>query len=119
MEKSNYGTVKTTNITPVEHVRIEMPKDEEQRKRAKKTTLMFLVISVVYVLSFLPNPTITIVRFVNPGAFSCIPFYLYLLLNYCIFINYVANSIIYAIIDTIFRTEIKKVYVKICCFFTK
>lgn len=89
--------------------------------RAKRTTLMFFLITVFFFLSYVPHLILKIFAFVIPNFVMNMSFagkVLYNTFVWCFFINNMANCFIYGFCDLRFRKEVKKMYTALFSFCT-
>lgn len=93
------------------------PKDKSKdTHRANKMTLVFVLITIVFGLSYFPHLTLKIVVFVDKDFVSRLSFaesVFYNTIIWCFFINNVANCFIYGFFDVRFRREISMIYNRI------
>ena len=90
------------------------PSANKQKLRLEKTTLMLFVVTLTYIVSFLPFLSLAIHRSVHPGDWEHISYggevvYQVFLRSYLI--NSCANPIIYSFFNSLFRRECKRM----CC----
>lgn len=84
--------------------------------RANKTTLVFLLITLVFGLSYFPHLALKIIVYVDKDFVSRMSFPVSVFYNtiiWCFFINNVANCFIYGFFDVRFRREISMLYNRI------
>lgn len=84
--------------------------------RAKRTTLMFLLITTVFFLSYFPHLALKVVAFMKKGFVENLPFPQKVAYNtfvWCFFLNNIANCFIYGFVDLRFRRELIKMYRKL------
>lgn len=84
--------------------------------RAKRTTLMFLLITVVFFLSYIPHLSLKIVVFMNKSFLPNASFtgkVVYHTVVWCFFVNNVANCFVYGFFDVRFRQEVRNMYRKL------
>ncbi|KAL4237697.1 hypothetical protein ACF0H5_002412 [Mactra antiquata] len=84
--------------------------------RAKRTALMFFLITVIFFLSYVTHLTLIIIDFVNGNFVQNLSFIgkvLYKTFFWSFFINNVANCFVYSFFDEKFRQEVKKMYRKL------
>ncbi|KAH3851330.1 hypothetical protein DPMN_093810 [Dreissena polymorpha] len=80
---------------------------------AKRTTVMFALITAVFVLSYFPHLSLKIVTFLNPNFVPNMSFTGLVLYNtfiWCFFINNMANAYIYGFLDRRFGAEVRLLY---------
>jgi hypothetical protein len=85
----------------------------QKLRRSKKITMMFLVITLLFFITFVPHLVVQLIVFIQPNfltnsSFSVKVVY-HVVYNFA-FINSVANCYIYGFFDAKFRTELKKIY---------
>ncbi|XP_033744129.1 cephalotocin receptor 1-like [Pecten maximus] len=84
-----------------------------QTMNAKRNTIMFLIISVIYLASYLPFlvfASIMHYKYDFVDGFSITPLSLYYIFLWCFFINNMINSIIYALCDRRYRKHLRQMY---------
>ncbi|KAH3851344.1 hypothetical protein DPMN_093824 [Dreissena polymorpha] len=87
--------------------------EKTNHDHAKRTTVMFALITAVFVLSYLPHLLLKIVTFLNPNFVPNMSFTGLVLYNtfiWCFFINNMANAYIYGFLDRRLRAEIRLLY---------
>lgn len=90
----------------------------EQRKnfyRARRTTLMFLLITIVFFFSYIPHLSLKIIVFMDETFLSSLTFtgkVLYHTFVWCFFVNNVANCFVYGFFDVRFREGVKTLYTR-------
>ncbi|KAH3851335.1 hypothetical protein DPMN_093815 [Dreissena polymorpha] len=101
-----------SNISHSEWLRRRDAK-KTNHNHAKRTTVMFALITAVFVLSYLPHLLLQIVTFLNPNFVTNMSFIGLVLYNtfiWCLFINNMANAYIYGFLVRRFRAEIRLLY---------
>ncbi|WAR19364.1 OX2R-like protein [Mya arenaria] len=89
---------------------------EGNDQRASRTTVMFLLITAVFLLSYFPHLLLKIITFLNKGFVENMTFtgkVFYNTFIWCFFINNMANAFIYGFFDRRFRSEVKSMYSKL------
>jgi cholecystokinin A receptor/hypocretin (orexin) receptor 2 len=85
--------------------------------RTKRTTMMLFWITIIFFLSYVPYLILRIVSYINPDWYNGMSFagkVTYNTLLWCVYINNMANCIIYGFCDQRFRLEVKRGYNTIC-----
>ncbi|XP_053401380.1 alpha-2 adrenergic receptor-like [Mercenaria mercenaria] len=85
--------------------------------RTKRTTLMLLWITIIFFLSYVPYLVLRIVSYMNPDWYTSMSYagkVAYNTILWCVFINNMANCIIYGFCDQRFRQEMKRGYSNLC-----
>lgn len=85
----------------------------ERKTRKAKTSLMFLFITAIFFLSYIPHFILKIAALVIKDFHASLSFsaeVVYHLFVWCFFINNVANPIVYLIFDMNFRSNVKALY---------
>ncbi|XP_053374019.1 5-hydroxytryptamine receptor-like [Mercenaria mercenaria] len=86
---------------------------QQSSDRSRKTTFMFLAITVVFFMSYVPHLILKIVTFMNKSFVPQMSFTEKVVYNtfiWCFFINNMANSFIYGVFDSRFKSEVKNMY---------
>lgn len=84
--------------------------------RSKRTTLMFLIITAVFFLSYVPHLALKIAAFMKKRFVEDMSFegkVAYNTFVWCFFMNNAANCFIYGFVDLRFRAEIVRMYGKV------
>jgi hypothetical protein len=84
----------------------------------QRTTFTMFLITVCFVVSYLPHLSLKIIAFVKPHFISDMKFsekYLYNTFVWCFFINNIANCFIYGFFDKHFSAELRNMYSYILC----
>ncbi|XP_071119958.1 neuropeptide Y receptor type 1-like [Mytilus edulis] len=95
-----------------------LKKEDSERTRKEKATrritIMFFVIIVAYVLSYIPTCIIFIVVYTLPDfnyiSLSREAAFLIIYLSRFVFLNHIVNPFIYSYFDQNFRTELRKLF---------
>lgn len=91
------------------------PDDSRKYVRSRKTVLAFILITVVFFISYIPYLTITVliytdtITYLNPGEVIFIN-----IIRFSPYINNMANVFIYGCFDVKFRHEVWKLYKSYC-----
>ncbi|KAL4237698.1 hypothetical protein ACF0H5_002413 [Mactra antiquata] len=107
-----------TREPPTHHEENNGYKDDQSLKgynRAKRTALIFFLITVIFFLSYFPHLTLIIIDFVSEDFVQNLSFHGKVFYNtflWSFFINNVANCFVYSFFDKKFRQEVKNVYRK-------
>ncbi|KAL4237562.1 hypothetical protein ACF0H5_002276 [Mactra antiquata] len=83
--------------------------------RAKRTALMFFLITVIFFLSYVPHFTLIIIDFASEDFvqnLSLIGKVFYNTFRWSAFVNNVANCFVYGFVDNKFRQEVRNMYRK-------
>ncbi|VDI16591.1 Hypothetical predicted protein [Mytilus galloprovincialis] len=91
------------------------PTKSNQQNAAFKISLMFMTISIVGFLAYLPSWTLIVIETSNPSFWknlSSVSFRLCLVLRRMYMVNHLCNPFIYGVFDTAFRVEVKKLFGK-------
>ncbi|XP_067679658.1 uncharacterized protein [Haliotis asinina] len=89
-------------------------KDNENRLSWKRITLIFFLITVVYILSFLPFFSIYIIFRVAPcDGYKLLSQAVYIVLYNCVYINSFSNCFLYGFFDPRFQRELRCVISRI------
>ncbi|XP_063418684.1 thyrotropin-releasing hormone receptor-like [Mytilus trossulus] len=86
-----------------------------QQNGAFKISLMFMTISIVGFLAYLPAWTLIVLETNNPSFWknlSSVSFHICLVLRRMYMVNHLCNPFIYGVFDTAFRVEVKKMFGK-------
>lgn len=92
-------------------------KSKKVSRNSARVTMMLFVITVVYFVSFLPHLVLKILADAKKDFLSSLDFtgtFLYYVFLYCIFINNMANPIIYGFCDSKFMEHIRTIYQRPC-----
>lgn len=95
-------------------------KKNRRFSRNKQITFMFLIATAVSYFWYLPHLTLTIIKSLSKSKFSAIELQLGSLTDILIrtyFVSNVTNPIVYCLLDTKFRTELKNMYRKFGSYF--
>ncbi|XP_052212095.1 trace amine-associated receptor 4-like [Dreissena polymorpha] len=87
--------------------------EKNNHDHAKRTTVIFALITAVFVLSYFPQLSLKIITFLNPNFVPNMSFtgrVLYNTFIWCFFINNMANAYINGFLDRRFRAEIRLLY---------
>ena len=98
----------------VARVIFQQSNSRDHDRRAHKITLMFMTISIIYILTFLPRMITSIVAGVKADfwdSLSVEAFDVIDILHLLYIVNHVANPFVYACMDVKFWTEFKKVVI--------
>lgn len=120
MQPLSENNEETTNhpITPKKFQNKVDPKNNTRAKKTRKTTLMLFMITVIFIVSFVPHLALRITAFLNKNFLDHMTFaeaLLYHTFVYSFFINNMANPIIYGFCDPRFRREVRKIYIQLIC----
>lgn len=109
-KSSNAGKYEMRNKT-------DKPQPETKKlDRSKRTTLMFLIITAVFFLSYVPHLALKIAAFMKKRFVEDMSFegkVAYNTFVWCFFMNNAANCFIYGFVDLRFRAEIVRMYGKL------
>lgn len=86
--------------------------------RAKRTSVMFFVITAVFFLSYIPHLTLQIITFIDDNFVSKMSFtgsVFHNIFLWTFFINNASNCFIYGFFDRRFRSGIKELYQRVNC----
>ena len=89
---------------------------DHNAQSASRTTIMFFLITAVFLTSYFPHLTLKIITFMNKSFVPNMSFGALVTYNtfiWCFFINNMANAFIYGFFDRRFRAELKDIYSKI------
>ena len=81
--------------------------------RTKRTTMMFFWITLIYIVSFLPNPALRVARDFRPDWYTNVGFagqLIYHTLIGTVFIASATNFFVYIFCDSSFRKEVRSIY---------
>ncbi|CAL1542914.1 unnamed protein product [Lymnaea stagnalis] len=117
--KSGYvrKDLKIAIVEPIESFRVP-PSTKHKRHRIKsKTTIIAFLVTLVFVLSFLPHLSLQVAKMINKGfdyhlRGAALVAYNIFLRSY--FINSVSNPFIYGALNLKFKGEVKKLLLRIC-----
>lgn len=90
---------------------------KQKKGKSHRATLVFLVITVIYFLSYVPHLTLQILTFSIPDFVSSLSFWgkvFYHTFLWCFFFNNVINAIVYFVCDSQFRSALKSLYRPTC-----
>lgn len=86
--------------------------------RKRKTTVIFVLLTAIYFLSFFPHLILKIVTFMKRDFLLNLKFQEKVVYNtfiWCFFINNMANCFVYGCFDARFRRELGRIYKRIIC----
>lgn len=118
------GKPKVTNKKSISLLRRALSKvssvDQGNRVNARvgKTTLMLFLVTVVFILSFIPHVAMVILRYTNPSFVMCLSYsgksiYQMTLRSYLL--NSVLNPLVYCFVSNQFRSKCSKALSQIFC----
>ncbi|XP_060553019.1 uncharacterized protein LOC132714232 [Ruditapes philippinarum] len=94
----------------------EKAKNKRKQERSRKTTVIFLVITAVFFISYFPHLALKLVTFTNKDFVSQLSYtgkVVYNTFIWCFFINNTINSFVYGFFDLRFRSEIISIYTEL------
>jgi hypothetical protein len=94
----------------------EKAKNKRKQERSRKTTVIFLVITAVFFISYFPHLALKLVTFTNKDFVSQLSYtgkVVYNTFIWCFFINNTINSFVYGFFDLRFRSEMISIYTEL------
>lgn len=114
--KSRQRSTSLTTKAKIE-VRCTLQRAKSKFDRTKRTTMMLFWITVIFFLSYVPYLVLRIVSYMNQDWYTNMSYagkVTYNTILWCVYINNMANCIIYGFCDQRFRQEVQHAYNKIC-----
>lgn len=99
-------------VTRERHI---LSSSSDPRKSAFRISFMFMTISIVGFLAYLPSWTLVLIETNNPTFWknlSTASFHICLALRRMYMVNHLCNPFIYGVFDRAFREEVKKLFRK-------
>ena len=88
--------------------------DQRKFNMVKKTTIAFLLITIIFFISYIPYLILTILIYTNSITVLTSSEVVFInIIRYTPYINNMANVFIYGCFDVLFRREVKKIYTNI------
>lgn len=120
VQMKNNGFAEGRRSSKIKDLAIPLEKKLKTRNiRAGRTTVMLFLVTVVFIVSYIPHTTIVILRSLRGKEFyiglSDTGKVVYQLLLRSYFLNCVLNPVVYCFVNKQFRKECKNVFSKIFC----